>query len=554
VFLDRDGTLVDDTGYVHRPEQVHLLPGVSAALRQLRDAGFFLAVVANQSGVARGLFSEDDVHATHAHLLACLQADGAHIDRFLHCPHHPSQGIVSRYVVACDCRKPRPGLLQAVAESHGIDLTKSWMVGDRREDVLAGAAAGCRTIFLEPEPSVAGVEEETPRCVDLAAAAAYILAVSRGTPVPPIGGAHSILICLPSWVGDTVMTTPALRACRAAAPDARITLQGSESALATLREAGLHDAERPMFKGVRARVRAARALWNEHYDVAILFPNSVGAALTARLGGVSHLVGYDRDRRGFLLDTAVPPLRGTGTRNAKGFLAACMVDLYLHLVEAAGAPTVGRALQLGVGAEVVAHIDATLAATFDRASGPLIVINPGAAFGPSKRWGTARYGELASRLAANEPARVIVTGSPAEASEIEAVVTASGGRAQPLLRTGLDGLCGLAVRADLWIGNDSGARNIGVAFGVPTLTFVGPLHREWGTTDDPRETVLHETGLDCMPCGVQVCPIVGHPCMSGLDVSTALEAARELLEHGRSRPGPTVVRDVDGVLRPKVGN
>jgi D-glycero-D-manno-heptose 1,7-bisphosphate phosphatase len=147
VFLDRDGTLVEEVHYLGEPERVRLIAGAADAVRRLNDAGVLAVVVTNQAGVARGYFPEGRVAEVHRHLSALLAERGARIDAFYHCPHHPTEGV-GEYRVACGCRKPKPGLLLAAARELDIDLGRSWMIGDKLCDAQAGAAAGCRTILV----------------------------------------------------------------------------------------------------------------------------------------------------------------------------------------------------------------------------------------------------------------------------------------------------------------------------------------------------------------------------------------------------------------------
>ena len=147
VFLDRDGTLIREEHYLSRPEQVSLLPGAAAAVRTLNEAGMPVVVVTNQAGVARGIFPESRIAEVHARLADLLAVEGARVDAFYHCPHHPSANI-DAYRCDCECRKPRPGLLRTAARELGLDLSRSWMVGDKRSDLEAGAAAGCRTVLV----------------------------------------------------------------------------------------------------------------------------------------------------------------------------------------------------------------------------------------------------------------------------------------------------------------------------------------------------------------------------------------------------------------------
>jgi D-glycero-D-manno-heptose 1,7-bisphosphate phosphatase len=147
VFLDRDGVLNVDNGYVGGVERFEWLPTARAAMKQINDRGFFAFVVTNQSGVARGLYSEDDVRALHEHMQADLLRIGAHVDDFRFCPFHP-EGTVAAYRRDSDWRKPAPGMLKDLIANWPVDLSRSVMIGDQERDILAGAAAGVRTHLL----------------------------------------------------------------------------------------------------------------------------------------------------------------------------------------------------------------------------------------------------------------------------------------------------------------------------------------------------------------------------------------------------------------------
>jgi D-glycero-D-manno-heptose 1,7-bisphosphate phosphatase len=134
VFLDRDGTLIPDLGYLSEPSQVRLYAGTARALRLLREAGFFLFVVTNQSGVARGYFRESTVKAVHRKLQAILKNKGAAVDAFFYCPHYPG-GKIKRYSKACDCRKPKTGMVKQALQKYKVDLRRSYVIGDKIDDL-----------------------------------------------------------------------------------------------------------------------------------------------------------------------------------------------------------------------------------------------------------------------------------------------------------------------------------------------------------------------------------------------------------------------------------
>jgi D-glycero-D-manno-heptose 1,7-bisphosphate phosphatase len=147
IFIDKDGTLIEDVPYNVNPDLVRFTPGAIAALKMLKDKGYLLIMVSNQSGVARGYFTEDALEKLKVKLQEMLAKSGVPLDDLLFCPHHPD-GTVSRYSLMCECRKPKPGMILQAAKKFNIDLTESWMVGDILHDVEAGNRAGCRTILI----------------------------------------------------------------------------------------------------------------------------------------------------------------------------------------------------------------------------------------------------------------------------------------------------------------------------------------------------------------------------------------------------------------------
>ena len=185
VLLDRDGTLIEEAGYLDRLERLVFFPYSVDAVRLLNQAGFVVVVVTNQSGVARGIVEETFVREAHEHITARLAGGGARVDGYYYCPHHP-EAVRPEYRRTCDCRKPAPGLLHRAAKDLDIDLTRSFAVGDRWQDVEAGAAVGARGVVVRtgygritetsPRPGVA------PAAVvdNLIEAVTWILRHSRG--------------------------------------------------------------------------------------------------------------------------------------------------------------------------------------------------------------------------------------------------------------------------------------------------------------------------------------------------------------------------------------
>jgi histidinol-phosphate phosphatase family protein len=147
IFLDKDGTLIENIPYNVDPSLIRLTPGAGPALAALHYAGWRIAVVSNQSGVARGLFSESALVGVETRLRELLAEFGVPLAGFFYCPHHP-EGSVAEYAIHCNCRKPAPGLILAACESLAVDPRNCWVVGDSPSDVEAGHKAGCQTILI----------------------------------------------------------------------------------------------------------------------------------------------------------------------------------------------------------------------------------------------------------------------------------------------------------------------------------------------------------------------------------------------------------------------
>lgn len=147
-FLDRDGVLNVDHGYVYRIDELDWIDGAPEAVRVLNEAGFRVVVITNQSGIARGHYGEEAVVRFHAHMRAFLAERGARIDAFYVCPHHP-EGTVAPYAIDCECRKPKIGLLEQAARDCAVDRARSFVIGDRDGDVEAAAAFGIRGVKFD---------------------------------------------------------------------------------------------------------------------------------------------------------------------------------------------------------------------------------------------------------------------------------------------------------------------------------------------------------------------------------------------------------------------
>ena len=180
VFLDLYGTVAHEVGYINHPDRFRLHDFAGQAIRLLNQAGYRVFVATNQSGIARGYFTEDVLNEVHRRLVGGLAREGAHVEAVYHCLHLPPEGRPAE----CDCRKPLPGMLRRAAREHGVELASSWMAGDMITDVETGHAAGARGILLRTGYGRGQIEYQRHRwrvepdliCDDLLAAARAIVA------------------------------------------------------------------------------------------------------------------------------------------------------------------------------------------------------------------------------------------------------------------------------------------------------------------------------------------------------------------------------------------
>ncbi len=154
IFFDRDGVLIKDGKYPYKNEHLDIFPEVPLALKELKKTGYMLIVITNQSGVARGLFSEKEVKKFNLLMKKKFEKKGAHIDAIYYCPHHVD-GKVRKYQKECNCRKPKPGMIVTAAKKYGISLEDSWMIGNMDKDIIAGKIAGCKTILISTKKNCA---------------------------------------------------------------------------------------------------------------------------------------------------------------------------------------------------------------------------------------------------------------------------------------------------------------------------------------------------------------------------------------------------------------
>lgn len=342
--------------------------------------------------------------------------------------------------------------------------------------------------------------------------------------------ADRILVVLPNWVGDLVLATPALRAIRTQYPRAHIAFL-VKSHLADVLGGGdwmdevIHwpsgksrDMRRQGFLGLAGQLRKRKFNW------AILLTNSFRSALLARLAGIKRRIGYDREGRGLLLTDKLLPEKADGK-----FVPVPMTRYYGALARYLGSRDVPASAELFTTPEDEAAIDQILAAANVAPGRPIVVINPGASFGPAKCWLPERFAEVADRLSERNGAAVFIACGPKEIGTAREVARHLQHPAvvldNPVVKLGP--LKALIRRASLLVTNDTGPRHYANAFGTPVVTIFGPTDPKWTETEIPSERCLM-VKVHCGPCMKRRCPL-DHRCMTWVSTEMVLASAGELL-------------------------
>ncbi|WP_370461927.1 HAD-IIIA family hydrolase [Micromonospora sp. ALFpr18c] len=515
VLLDRDGTLIEDVPYNGDPEKVRPVPGARAALDRLRAAGLRLAVVTNQSGLARGYFSDEQMRAVHARVEELL----GRFDAWLVCPHDDADG--------CDCRKPAPGLVHAAARKLGTSASRCVMVGDIGRDVAAALAAGAAGVLV-PTPVTRPEEIAAAGWVatDLPSAVQEILRRQQAVrPAPVDQRVGTALVVRSDSAGDVLVTGPAIRAVAAGAQRVVLLCGPRGRAAAELLPGVDEIIEHPLpwidptpapvdpaaVRGLTARLAAVGA------DQAVVFTSfhqsALPLALLLRMAGIGRIAAISDDYPGSLLDIR-------------------------HRVPV-GVPEPERALSLAAAAghrlpdgdEPVLRLrsDAVPPRPADLGDPGYVVLHPGSA--ASSR---ACPPELATRIAGALSAaghRVLVTGGPDERA-VTARVAAAGGTDLGG-RTDLAGLAAIVADAGAVVVGNTGPAHLAAAAGVPVVSLFAPTvpFGQWGPYRVPTVRLGDAAAL-CRDTRAASCPVAGHPCLSGVQPAEVVEALRVLAVPG----------------------
>lgn len=358
-----------------------------------------------------------------------------------------------------------------------------------------------------------------------------------------------ILVVQPSWVGDAVMATPALRAFRQLYPQAHIAylmrryvkpLYGGmpwADQIITYRTGKTHSKTGKGLFDLAARLRAAR------FDLAVLLPNSFKAALLCKIANIPRIVGYERDGRGFLLTDKLLHVKDRGK-----FIPVPIVKTYMGLAHYLGSQDRDLRLRLFVtpseqreGSELLTRCGLSPDISRPGAQGepPLILLNPGAQYGAAKCWRPEYFAELADRFIHELDATVLLSGAPKERPILESIKRCMRHAALDLSNKGitLGSLKEIVRRCDLMVTNDTGPRHIAAALDVPVVTVFGPTHPEWTEIyfDKERKVAVK---VFCGPCQKKVCPL-DHRCMTRVTPAMVFEASMGLL-HPAARAEPAI--------------
>lgn len=333
-----------------------------------------------------------------------------------------------------------------------------------------------------------------------------------------------IAVRVPNWIGDAVLSLPALAALKAGRSEAEIWVVAQEWVKDLFTSGTPADGVVTLSGGTSlgGLRSAARRIRQEGFDTGLLLTNSFGSALVFALARIPERWGYKRDSRGFLLTQGVP---------FDGAAAPVhQAEYYLRLIRGLGIKTPPTPMRLALAPgekEAARKLLDSLGLKRDKKK-PLVILNPGASYGPAKRWPVERFAGLASRLQAARSARIVITGSPEEAELADRL--ASSMSRQPVIlsgRTSVRGLLGILSCAELFITNDSGPMHMANALGIPVVGLFGPTDPAVTRPYQPPFTVLWK-GAACWPCLYRSCPY-GHQCMTAIEPEEVLEASLSYL-------------------------
>jgi heptosyltransferase-2 len=331
-----------------------------------------------------------------------------------------------------------------------------------------------------------------------------------------------IIVRMPNWIGDAVLALPALATLRAAYPEAEIWIAAREwvKDLIGPRPSVQGIVALPEVRNLKSLRKAARLVKAGGFDIGLLLTNSFASALVFSLAGVRERWGYARDGRRLLLTRAV--------RVRETWAPLSQRDYYLALLAGLGLAPLSGEIDLHVSAAEGKAADALLDTAGRDRSRPLVILNPGAAYGPAKRWPAERFAALAGLLRSRAGAEIALVGAPGDTSIADAIASAWDGKLLDFTgRTSLRELAGLITRARVFITNDTGPMHMANALKVPVVAIFGPTDPLRTGPFQPPSAVLKKD-VPCWPCLYRACPY-DHRCMTRIDPEEVFAACREFL-------------------------
>lgn len=509
VFIDRDGTINEEVGYVDSFDRFHILPGVSDAIRKLNENNIPAIVITNQSGIGRGYFSFDFVNKLHDRMIAELDGQNCKVDGIYVCPHHPHEG--------CACRKPRPGMLLQASKKNGISLRRSFIIGDKIIDIKMAHSVGAKGILVltgygaEEIKSVHQDSEDKPDYIaaNLNGAVSWILEeVSSNEQRAMSKEKERILIVKPSSLGDIIHSLPVLWALRKAYPDAYIGWVVKDVWQSVLTDNPLIDHLIILKKGTSGMISAIREARSLKFDTVIDLQGLLRSGVITFFSGAADRLGFSNARElapiFYNNKVVVPP----GKMHA--------VDRYMLAVGESGK----LEFPLYINIEDAEWVKQFLLENNLNNKIPLIAINPSARW-VKKRWPAASYAALINQLIKELKAGIIIVGSKDDipiAEEItshvnERICIATG-------KTSIMRLAALLEKVNLLITNDSGPMHIAAALGTPVVALFGPTDPELTGPYGKGHVVLRKK-LDCSPCFRRACTEGKPVCMETITVEDA---------------------------------
>lgn len=519
VFIDRDGTINEEVGYVDNFYKFRILPMVAGGIRKLNHHNIPAILITNQSGVGRGYFSKGFLDELHKKMAKELDRNGCRLDGIYICPHHPNE--------SCACRKPKPGMLLRAARENGITLYRSYIIGDKLIDIKLAHSVGAKGILVltgygaEELISKGGIDDSPDHvAANLYEAVNWIL----GQVAAPTSN-RRILIVKPSSLGDIVHCLPTLWELRRLYPDAYIGWLVKEAWKDILAGNPLLDKVIALKKGMNGFMSAIREIREAKFDMVIDLQGLFRSGIMTFLSGARERIGFSNAREfAHLYYTRKVVL-------PHGYIHA--VDRYLLTLNPPSPPfTKGGpgGLHFPLYTEIE---DSEWAIDFLRKNGvyntrPLIAVNPSARW-VKKRWPASSYAALINQLIKDLKAGIIILGSKEDIPVTEDISSRVYERvAMAAGVTSLKALTALLGRIDLLITNDSGPMHIAAALGRPVVALFGPTDPGLTGPYGEGHTVIRK-GLDCSPCHRRPC-VHGRPlCMEAITVEEVADAVGKKL-------------------------